>query len=55
MLYEVITIPKRHRAHAREVKGGTERILLVEDEISIGEVGSDMLRELGYTIRNNFV
>ncbi len=43
-------IPKRHRAHAREVKGGTERILLVEDEISIGEVGSDMLRELGYTI-----
>ncbi len=33
-----------------EVTGGTEHILLVEDEISIGEVGSDILKELGYKI-----
>ncbi len=41
----------------REVKksqepivGGKERILLVEDEISIGEVGNDLLTDLGYTV-----
>jgi two-component system cell cycle sensor histidine kinase/response regulator CckA len=34
----------------RDLVGGTERILLVEDEISIGEVGSEMLSELGYAI-----
>jgi len=33
-----------------ELVGGTERILLVEDEISIGEIGSDILKELGYEI-----
>jgi PAS domain S-box-containing protein len=33
-----------------EVIGGNEHILLVEDEISIGEVGSDILKELGYKI-----
>ncbi len=30
--------------------GGTERILLIEDEISVGEIGSDILSELGYKI-----
>lgn len=31
---------------------GTERILLVEDEISVGEVGADILKELGYSIES---
>jgi PAS domain S-box-containing protein len=30
--------------------GGTERILLVEDEVSIGEIGNDLLTELGYRV-----
>jgi len=30
--------------------GGSERILLIEDEISVGVVGTDILKELGYTI-----
>lgn len=33
-----------------EIRGGTERILLIEDEISVGEIGADILKELGYTI-----
>ncbi|MBI4547005.1 MAG: response regulator, partial [Ignavibacteriae bacterium] len=33
-----------------EMVGGTERILLIEDEISIGEIGSDLLKDLGYSI-----
>ena len=28
--------------------GGTERVLLVEDESSVGEIGADILQELGY-------
>jgi PAS domain S-box-containing protein len=32
------------------VVGGHERILIVEDEISVGTVGSDILKDLGYTI-----
>ncbi len=43
-------LPRDASSAQRDVVGGTERILLVEDEISIGEVGSDMLTELGYTI-----
>jgi len=43
-------LQKKSSANSGDVIGGTERILLVEDEISIGEVGSDMLRDLGYTI-----
>jgi PAS domain S-box-containing protein len=35
---------------ATEVVGGTERILLIEDEISVGEVGVDILKDLGYTV-----
>jgi PAS domain S-box-containing protein len=33
-----------------DVVGGTERILLIEDEISVGQVGADILVELGYKI-----
>jgi PAS domain S-box-containing protein len=40
--------PDVSRSH--ELVGGKERILLVEDEISIGVVGSDILLELGYEI-----
>ncbi|HLF15679.1 MAG TPA: ATP-binding protein [Bacteroidota bacterium] len=43
-------LPRSSSTAQGDVVGGTERILLVEDEISIGEVGSDMLTELGYTI-----
>jgi PAS domain S-box-containing protein len=32
------------------LKGGKERILLIEDEISVGEVGADILQDLGYSI-----
>ncbi len=28
--------------------GGTERVLLIEDESSVGEIGADILQELGY-------
>ena len=33
-----------------ELVGGKERILIVEDEISVGEIGADILKELGYEI-----
>jgi PAS domain S-box-containing protein len=33
-----------------ELPGGHERVLLIEDEISVGEVGADILEELGYAI-----
>jgi len=35
---------------AGAITGGKERILLVEDENSVGEVGADILKDLGYTI-----
>jgi PAS domain S-box-containing protein len=38
------------RKESKKMVGGTERILLVEDEISIGEVGYDLLSDLGYSI-----
>ncbi|MDI6766287.1 MAG: PAS domain S-box protein [Bacteroidota bacterium] len=31
-----------------EIIGGKEHILMIEDEISVGEVGTDILEELGY-------
>ncbi len=40
----------RQARRAGELRGGNERILLVEDEISIGEIGSDILKDLGYDI-----
>jgi PAS domain S-box-containing protein len=33
-----------------ELVGGNERVLIVEDEISVGEIGADILHELGYEI-----
>jgi PAS domain S-box-containing protein len=42
--------PRNQASSQRDVVGGNERILLVEDEISIGEVGSDMLTDLGYSV-----
>jgi PAS domain S-box-containing protein len=33
-----------------DIQGGHERILLIEDEISVGEIGADILKELGYSI-----
>jgi len=35
-------------ADTQKIVGGTERILLIDDEISVGEIGIDILRELGY-------
>jgi PAS domain S-box-containing protein len=32
------------------IVGGSERILLIEDEISVGEIGAEILSELGYKI-----
>jgi CheY-like chemotaxis protein len=37
-------------ANTTALPGGTERVLLIEDEISVGEVGADILEELGYAI-----
>ncbi|HUL45415.1 MAG TPA: PAS domain S-box protein [Bacteroidota bacterium] len=31
-----------------KIVGGTERILLIDDEVSVGEIGIDILRDLGY-------
>lgn len=33
-----------------QMVGGNERILLIEDEISIGEINADLLLELGYSV-----
>jgi CheY-like chemotaxis protein len=33
------------------VVGGTEKILLVEDELSVSEIGSDIMRDLGYDVQ----
>ncbi len=41
---------KKSPQKVNEIQGGTERILLIEDEISVGEIGADILKELGYTI-----
>ena len=38
------------KKNAAVLKGGKERILLIEDEISVGEVGADILQDLGYAI-----
>ncbi len=41
---------KERQITKKDVVGGNERILLIEDEISVGEVGSDILEDLGYHI-----
>jgi PAS domain S-box-containing protein len=44
---------RRHskdRSKREAVAGGTERILVIEDETPVGKMIRDMLRELGYTI-----
>ena len=41
---------KEQSGNRSNLVGGTERILLIEDEISVGEIGSDILGELGYKI-----
>jgi PAS domain S-box-containing protein len=33
-----------------KIVGGNEKILIIEDEISVGEIGADILLELGYTV-----
>ncbi len=46
-----VTAPgTRIHQNVSEVRGGNERILLIEDEISVGEIGADILKDLGYTI-----
>jgi two-component system cell cycle sensor histidine kinase/response regulator CckA len=41
---------KPERQKAAEPAHGTERILLIEDEVAVGEVGADILKELGYSV-----
>jgi PAS domain S-box-containing protein len=43
-------ISESTRKHNADLRGGKEKILLIEDEISVGEVGGDILKELGYAI-----
>lgn len=53
-----IYLPRMMEFAAKRVKspgsaapvGGTEMILIVEDEESVGEVGSDILKDLGYSV-----
>src|SRR5258707_10905946 len=41
---------KPERQKVVEPARGSERILLIEDEIAVGEVGADILKELGYAV-----
>ncbi|HTK81240.1 MAG TPA: PAS domain S-box protein [Bacteroidota bacterium] len=43
-------ISESTRKQNADLRGGKEKILLIEDEISVGEVGGDILKELGYAI-----
>jgi PAS domain S-box-containing protein len=43
-------VSKESHNHKTALIGGSERILLIEDEISVGEIGADILGELGYKI-----
>ncbi len=45
---------KRDQVNHAEIIGGKEHILIIEDEISVGEVGKDILEELGYNIERAF-
>lgn len=44
------TIFPVHKETTNELVGGTERILLIEDEAAVGEVGVDILQDLGYSV-----
>lgn len=41
---------KRDEIKPKEIIGGKEHILMIEDEISVGDIGTDILEELGYKI-----
>ena len=41
---------KPERRKQSDPPRGSERILLIEDEIAVGEVGADILRDLGYAV-----
>jgi two-component system cell cycle sensor histidine kinase/response regulator CckA len=41
---------KKKREEDREIKGGTETILVVEDEQDVRRLASEMLRQQGYTV-----
>ncbi|TAK62205.1 MAG: PAS domain S-box protein [Bacteroidetes bacterium] len=43
-------IPKK-KIERKKPSGGTEHILIIEDEASVGEIGVDILRELGYHVQ----
>jgi PAS domain S-box-containing protein len=44
------SVPAPATVKSADLVGGKERILLIEDEISVGEVGADILKDLGYAI-----
>ncbi len=43
-------LPKQ-KAVSSKLIGGTERILMIEDEATVGEIGVDILRDLGYSVQ----
>ncbi|MBI3189101.1 MAG: response regulator, partial [Ignavibacteriales bacterium] len=43
-------LPKSKPTSA-ELVGGTEHILMIEDEATVGEIGVDILRDLGYNVQ----
>ncbi|GGB14716.1 hybrid sensor histidine kinase/response regulator [Sphingomonas metalli] len=44
------TMPQRAPALTKPNEGGRERVLMVEDQIEVGELGREMLRDLGYEV-----
>lgn len=47
---DLVTVAPSPARRKIELLGGTERILIVEDEASVSEVGVDILKELGYEV-----
>lgn len=45
-----VRVDRAEQRGSTDAVGGSERILLIEDEISVGQVGADILTDLGYAI-----
>jgi PAS domain S-box-containing protein len=50
LLPRVVGAPREEAGQPLTVKGGTERVLLVDDEIVLAQLGKGMLERLGYRV-----
>jgi CheY-like chemotaxis protein len=50
LLPRVVGVPREEAGQSLAVKGGTERVLLVDDEIILAQLGKEMLERLGYRV-----